>query len=72
MKQVTKAEFYAVLMAEKRSVLGRIVNSFDHSGKGYKTEHYFQNGGAIFGISWSGNCHGSGEGEEFYLNSGQS
>jgi hypothetical protein len=67
-KEVTKEDFYKVLMAEKRDIQPHIVNGW-HNETGY-THEWRIHGGCnppLFGVSTSGDGSGSGRGQSYKL-----
>lgn len=67
--EVTKAEFYKVLYADKRDIMPSIVSGWNDIS-GYTSEWRLNghSGSWIFGRHQSGNAHGRDEGKKFWLN----
>lgn len=65
---VTKEEFYAVLMAEKRDIQPHIVSAWNNE-TGYTHEWRVHSGSntPLFGVSTGGDGSGSGRGQSYKL-----
>jgi hypothetical protein len=66
MKEVTRKEFYDLIYSKNLNVHPTIISDWD-SEIGYVSEWRYP-AGRVFGKSQTGDCHGKGKNQKYWLN----